>query len=159
MRQHSDARVWDGPRVFRRLPSVPLKAGLAVQAARAAFHRVKEGVAALGGTVPARPIARRIQLIDWIEDSPVVRLSDLSDSLIREACSGAEPGPARPHGPVKPARPPRSPDGCSPSSPRGQTPNAPAQLAELTEREREILQLAAAGLGNVDIGRRLVIAP
>lgn len=41
--------------------------------------------------------------------------------------------------------------------PDPQTP--PAQLAELTEREREILQLVAAGLSNGDIARRLVISP
>jgi DNA-binding NarL/FixJ family response regulator len=41
--------------------------------------------------------------------------------------------------------------------PDPQTP--PAQLAELTEREREILQLVAAGLSNGDIARCLVISP
>jgi DNA-binding NarL/FixJ family response regulator len=41
--------------------------------------------------------------------------------------------------------------------PDPQTP--PAQLAELTEREREILRLVAAGLSNTDIARRLVISP
>jgi DNA-binding NarL/FixJ family response regulator len=35
----------------------------------------------------------------------------------------------------------------------------PEQLAELTEREREILQLVAAGLSNADIGRCLIISP
>jgi DNA-binding NarL/FixJ family response regulator len=41
--------------------------------------------------------------------------------------------------------------------PDPQTP--PAQLAELTEREREILKLVAAGLSNADIARQLVISP
>jgi DNA-binding NarL/FixJ family response regulator len=35
----------------------------------------------------------------------------------------------------------------------------PAQLAELTERENEILRLVAAGLTNADIAERLVISP
>ncbi len=41
--------------------------------------------------------------------------------------------------------------------PDPQTP--PAQLAALTEREREILRLVAAGLSNTDIASRLVISP
>ena len=35
----------------------------------------------------------------------------------------------------------------------------PAQLADLTERENEILRLVAAGLTNADIAQRLVISP
>jgi pimeloyl-ACP methyl ester carboxylesterase/DNA-binding CsgD family transcriptional regulator len=40
----------------------------------------------------------------------------------------------------------------------GHAPTAPADLSELSEREREVLQLVAAGMSNVQIGERLFLS-
>ena len=42
---------------------------------------------------------------------------------------------------------------------RTATPATPRQLAELTEREREVVALAGAGLSNSEIAARLVVSP
>ena len=45
------------------------------------------------------------------------------------------------------------------ASPEHGDPPAPGRLAGLTDREREILALVAAGLSNEDIAQRLVVSP
>ena len=95
-----------------------------------------------------------LQAVRVVARGDALLAPSVTRSLIAAFTAGPRPVPAAP-----PGRPGAGPGAPAASSGDTRTVARQAGLASLTDREREVVALVAAGLSNDEIGARLVVSP